>query len=64
VGKTEDEMAEATIGSLANLATATSVDREVVTMLTEENSHLTKRAKELKEINALLRKSALIAVVA
>jgi hypothetical protein len=60
VGQTEDEMAEATIGALANLATATSVDYGVVATLTEENSCLAKQleefTKELKEIRALLKK--------
>jgi hypothetical protein len=35
VGQTEDQMAVATIGALANLATATAVDRGVVATLTE-----------------------------
>jgi hypothetical protein len=36
----EDHMAEATIGVLANLATATAVDRGVVAALTQANSRL------------------------
>jgi hypothetical protein len=38
VGQTEEQMAEATIGALANLATTTAVDRGVVTTLTEANA--------------------------
>jgi hypothetical protein len=34
VGQTEDQMSEATIGALANLATATAADRGVVATLT------------------------------
>jgi hypothetical protein len=34
VGQTEDQMAKATIGSLANLATAAAADRGVVEALT------------------------------
>jgi hypothetical protein len=36
--KTEDQMAEATIGALSNLATATTTDRGVVATLTEANA--------------------------
>jgi hypothetical protein len=42
VGKTEDQMAEATIGALANLATATAADRGVVATLMEANARLVK----------------------
>jgi hypothetical protein len=60
VGQTEDQMAEATIGALANLATATATDRGVVETLTEANSRLARqledRANELKEIKALIKK--------
>jgi hypothetical protein len=53
-------MAEATIGSLANLATATSVDRGVVATLTEANARLAKQLEdksyELRELKALLKK--------
>jgi hypothetical protein len=38
----EDQMAEATIGALANLATATSADRGVVAALTQANLALQK----------------------
>jgi hypothetical protein len=54
----EDHMAEATIGALANLATATSADRGVVAALTQANSRLTKQleenSSELRELKALL----------
>jgi hypothetical protein len=60
VGQTEDQMAEATIGNLANLATATATYCGVVVTLTEANSRLTRqledRSNELKEVNALLKK--------
>jgi hypothetical protein len=53
-------MAEATIGALANLATATSTDRGIVATLTEANSRLARqledRSNKLKEIKALLKK--------
>jgi hypothetical protein len=38
----EDQMAEATIGALENLATATAADRGVVAALTQANSRLVK----------------------
>jgi hypothetical protein len=54
----EDQMAEATIGALANLATATAADRGVVAALTQANSRLVKQleknASELRELKALL----------
>jgi hypothetical protein len=54
----EDQMAEATIGALANLATATAADRGVVAALTQSNSRLVKQleetASELRELKALL----------
>jgi hypothetical protein len=43
VGQIEDQMAEATIGALANLATSTATDRGVVVTLTEANAHLAKQ---------------------
>jgi hypothetical protein len=53
----EDQMAEATIGALANLATATAADRGVVAALTQANSRLVKQleetASELRELKAL-----------
>jgi hypothetical protein len=52
----EDQMAEATIGALANLATATAADRGVVAVLTQANSHLVKQLEkttsELRELKA------------
>jgi hypothetical protein len=56
----EDQMAEATIGALANLATATAVDRGLVAALTQANSRLAKQLEdnstELRELKALLKK--------
>jgi hypothetical protein len=56
--QTEDQMAEATIGALANLATATVADIGVVAALTQDNSRLVKQleetASELGELKALL----------
>jgi hypothetical protein len=53
-------MAEATIGALANLATATAADRGVVATLTEANAHLAKQlednSNDLRELKALLKK--------
>jgi hypothetical protein len=53
-------MAEATIGALANLATATAADRGVVVTLTEANAHLAKQlednSNELQELKALIKK--------
>jgi hypothetical protein len=46
VGQTEDQMAEATIGALANLATATATDRGVVATLTEANARLAKQQED------------------
>jgi hypothetical protein len=42
----EDHMAEATIGALANLATATTADRGVVAALAQANSRLVKQLEE------------------
>jgi hypothetical protein len=39
----EDQMAEATIGALANLAAATAADQGGVAALTQANSHLAKQ---------------------
>jgi hypothetical protein len=56
--QTEDHMAEATIGALANLATATAADRGGVTALAQANSCLVKQleetSSELRELKALL----------
>jgi hypothetical protein len=60
VGHTEDQMAEATIGALSNLATATAVDRGVVAALTQADARLAKQlednSNELRELKALLKK--------
>jgi hypothetical protein len=54
----EDQMAEATICALANLATATAAERGVVAALTQANSRLAKQleenSSELRELKALL----------
>jgi hypothetical protein len=47
VTHTEDQIAEATIGALSNLATATSADRGVVAALTQANARLAKHIKLL-----------------
>jgi hypothetical protein len=53
-------LAEATIGSLANLATATVADRGVVANLTEANARIVKQlednSNELRELKALIKK--------
>jgi hypothetical protein len=55
--QTEDHMAEATIGALVNLATATSADRGVVAALTQANARLVKQLEEatseFRELRAL-----------
>jgi hypothetical protein len=60
VGQTEDQLAEATIGALANLSTATAADRGMVATLTEANARLGKQledsSNELRELKALLKK--------
>jgi hypothetical protein len=60
VGQTEDQMTEATIGALANLATATAADHSAVSTLTEANARLVKQLKdnsnELRELKALIKK--------
>jgi hypothetical protein len=60
VCQNEDQMAESTIGSLANLATATATDRGVVAAITHANSRLAKQlednSNELRELKALLKK--------
>jgi hypothetical protein len=60
VGQTEDQMAEAAIGALANLATSTATDRGVVSTLTEAYARLAKQlednAGELRELKDLLKK--------
>jgi hypothetical protein len=60
VTQNEDQMAEATIDALTNLATATAADRGVVAALTQANSRLAKQleenSSELRELKALLHK--------
>jgi hypothetical protein len=60
VSHNEDQMAEATIGALANLATATAADQGVVAALTQANARLAKQlednSNELRELKALLKK--------
>jgi hypothetical protein len=60
VEKTEDQLAEATIGALADLATATAADRGVVATLAQANARLVKQlednSNELRELNALIKK--------
>jgi hypothetical protein len=46
VSHNEDQMAEATIRALANLATATAADRGVLAALTQENARLAKQLEE------------------
>jgi phage shock protein A len=57
MNQNEDQMAEASIGALANLATATAADRGVVAALTQANSRLVKQLEEttseLRELKAL-----------
>jgi ribosome-associated translation inhibitor RaiA len=56
----EDQMAEATIEALSNLATATAADRGMVAALTQANSRLAKQlednSNELRELKSLLKK--------
>jgi hypothetical protein len=63
VGQTEEQMAEATIGALANLATASAADRGVVATLTKANARLVKQlednSNELRELKALIKKGRL-----
>jgi hypothetical protein len=58
VTQNEYQMAEATIGDLANLETATAADRGVVAALTQANAclakHLEHNSSELRELKALL----------
>jgi hypothetical protein len=60
VGQTDDQLAEATIVALDNLATATVVDRGVVATLTEANARFVKQlednSNELRELKALIKK--------
>jgi hypothetical protein len=56
----EDQMAEATIGALSNLATATASDQGVMAAPTQANARLAKQlednSNELRELNALIKK--------
>jgi hypothetical protein len=56
----EDQMAEATIGALANLEISTASDRGVVAALTQANCRLAKQlednSSESRELKALLNK--------
>jgi hypothetical protein len=58
MNQNEDQMAEATIGALENLATSTAADRGVVAAITQANSRLAKQleetSSELRELKALL----------
>jgi hypothetical protein len=58
MNQNEDQMAEATIGALENLATATAADRGVVAALTQAKSCLAKQLEEnsteLRALKALL----------
>jgi hypothetical protein len=60
VSHNEDQMAEATIGALANLATATAADWGVMAALTQANTRLAKQlgdnSNELRELKALIKK--------
>jgi phage shock protein A len=60
VGQTEEQMAEATIGALAKLATVTAAHHGVVATLTEANARLAKQlednSNELRELKALIKK--------
>jgi hypothetical protein len=64
VGQNENQLAEATIGALANLATATAADRGVVAILTEANARLVKQledySSELRELKALIKKERVV----
>jgi hypothetical protein len=42
----EDDLTEQALGAFANLATATAVDRNVVTQLTKANSRLAKQLED------------------
>jgi hypothetical protein len=60
VSHSEDQMAEATIGALSNLATATASDRGMVAASTQANTRLAKQlednSNELRELKALIKK--------
>jgi phage shock protein A len=58
-----DQMAEATIGTFANMATTTASGRDVVAALTQANSRPVKQLEEttseLRELKALLNQERL-----
>jgi hypothetical protein len=58
ISHTEDQMAEATIGALSNLATAAAADRGVVAALTQAKARVAKQLEEnlneLRDLKALL----------
>jgi hypothetical protein len=60
VTQNEDQMAESTIGALANMATAITADRGVVEALTQTNSCLAKQLEDnssgLRELKAFINK--------
>jgi hypothetical protein len=60
VAQSEDDLAEQALGAFTDLATATAVDRGVVSQLTEANSRLEKQLEDnalaLTEVKALLKK--------
>jgi hypothetical protein len=60
VEQAEDQMDEAIIGALANLATATEAYRGVVSTLTEDNACLAKQLEDnanvLRELKAIVKK--------
>jgi hypothetical protein len=63
VGQAEDQIVNATIVVLANLATATAVGSGVMAALTQANSHLAKQLEdnsvEFRELKALLHREYL-----
>jgi hypothetical protein len=66
VEKTEDQLAEATIGALSYLATATATDQGVGPTLTEANSRLLKQLEDssnkLRELKSLIKKERIESV--
>jgi hypothetical protein len=60
IGQTEEQMDEATIGALVNLAKATAADQGVVATITRANTRLVKQlednSNELRELKALIKK--------
>jgi hypothetical protein len=60
VAQPDEDLAESAIDAFANLASATAVDRAIVSTWTEANARLAKQLEEsdhaLKEVKALLKK--------